>query len=105
MTITQLNTARYHGLNLTDLQLLLLLAENGPLDMGDLAHRIGLTNAAITAVAKKLVAKLLIERRRDSWNDGRLILLQLGELGRIRLLQITGQEVPQGGRQASSSLP
>jgi DNA-binding MarR family transcriptional regulator len=91
MTITALNTARYHGLNLTDLQVLLLLAENGPLDMSDLATRTGLTNAGLTTVAKKLVGKLLIQRLRDHWTDGRMVILELGELGRVRIHQITGR--------------
>jgi DNA-binding MarR family transcriptional regulator len=90
MTLTELNTARYHGLNLTDLQVLLLLADHGPLDMSDLATRIGLTNAAVTLVAKKLVGKLLIQRLRDRWTDGRMVILELGELGRVRIHQITG---------------
>lgn len=90
MTITQLNTARYHGINLTDMQLLLLLAEHGPLEMGDLATRLGLTNSAVTVVGRKLVGKLLIQRLRDRWTDGRTVMLELGELGRVRIHQITG---------------
>jgi DNA-binding MarR family transcriptional regulator len=92
MTITQLNTARYHGLNMTDMQLLLLLAEHGPIDMSDLATRLGLTNSAITVVARKLVAKHLIRRIRDDLPDGdrRWVYLDLCELGRVRIHQITG---------------
>lgn len=93
MTITALNTARYHGLNLTDLQLLLLLAEHGPLDISDLAGHIGLTQAAISVAGRRLIGKCLIEvadRRHDLLRDRRAVWLTLGELGRVRLHQITG---------------
>jgi DNA-binding MarR family transcriptional regulator len=90
MDITQLNTARYHGLNLTDLQILLLLAEQGSACMSDLAADLGLTEAAITLACKKLVGKMLIQRLRRHWTDGRLVMVELGELGRVRIHQITG---------------
>ena len=79
MTITQLNTARYHGLNLTDMQLMLLLAEHGPLDISDLAERIGLTQAAISVAGKRLIAKHLIhvaDRRHDLLRDRQLATRQ-----------------------------
>jgi DNA-binding MarR family transcriptional regulator len=93
MTITELNTARYHGIGLTDLQILLLLAEHGPLDISDLAGRIGLTQAAISHAGKRLIAKHLIhvaDRRHDLLRDRRAVWLDLGELGRVRIHQITG---------------
>jgi DNA-binding MarR family transcriptional regulator len=92
MTITELNTARYHSINLTDMQLMLLLAEHGALDMGDLATRLGLTNSAVTVVGRKLIAKHLIKRIRDNEpdGDGRIVMLDLCELGRVRIHQITG---------------
>lgn len=94
MTTTQLNTARYHGLNLTDLQLLLLLGEHGPMDMTWLAHQLGVCNATVTGAAKKLIAKHLIQRidrrRRERELDNRVVMLELGELGRVRIHQITG---------------
>ena len=90
MTSTALNTARYHGLNLTDLQILLLLAEQGPQDLTALAAEIGLSATSITMHAKKLVGKLLIRRLKDRWTDGRLVIVELDELGRVRLHQITG---------------
>lgn len=91
MTTTQLRTARYHGLNLTDLQLLLLLADHDKLDMTDLSERIGLCNASITRAAQKLVGKLLVQRWRSRWTDGRAVVLELTELGRVRIHQITGR--------------
>lgn len=93
MTITELNTARYHGLGLTDMQILLLLAEHGPLDISDLAGRIGLTQAAISHAGKRLIAKHLIhvaDRRHDLLRDRREVWLDLAELGRVRIHQITG---------------
>ena len=94
MNITQLNTARYHGLNLTDLQILLLLAENGRSCMTDLAMDLALTEAAINLAGKKLIKKHLIEkvdrRTGDRFRDNRLVMLQLAELGRVRIHQITG---------------
>jgi DNA-binding MarR family transcriptional regulator len=93
MTITEINTARYHGLNLTDIQILLLLAQNGPTTLRDLANLIGLTEAAISHAAKRLVSKLLIEkadRRHDLLRDRRELWIELGELGRVRIHQITG---------------
>jgi DNA-binding MarR family transcriptional regulator len=91
MNLTALNTARYHGLNLTDLQILTMLAEQGPQDLTAIAAETGLTNAAITCAARKLVGKLLIRRFKDRWTDGRLVIVELDELGRVRLHQITGQ--------------
>ncbi len=94
MTTTQLSTVRYHGLNLTDLQILLLLAENGRTCMTDLAMDLCLTEAAITQSAKKLIGKHLIEkvdrRTADRFRDNRVVMLCLGELGRVRIHQITG---------------
>jgi DNA-binding MarR family transcriptional regulator len=94
MTITELNTARYHGLNLTDVQLLLLLGEHGPMDMTWLAAQLGVCNATVTLAAKKLIAKHLlrrIDRRRgDRFLDNRVVMLDLCELGRVRIHQITG---------------
>lgn len=93
MTLTALNTARYHGLNLTDMQLLLLLAAHGPLDMSDLASRLNLTNSAVTVVGRKLIKKHLIQRTRarDILRDRREVILALDELGRVRIHQITGR--------------
>lgn len=94
MNLTSINTARFYGLNLTDIQILLLLAEHGPMDMGTLTVEIGLTGTAITAAAKKLIAKALItrvDRRRDRFIDRRIVTLALCELGRIRLQQLTGR--------------
>lgn len=94
MTITELNTARYHGLNLTDMQILLLLAQDGPQDMTSLAADTGLCNASITVAAKKLIAKHLIRkidrRSGDRFRDGCVVSLELCELGRVRVHQITG---------------
>lgn len=94
MTITQLNTARHHGLNLTDMQILLILAERGSAIMTDLADALDLTEAAITAAAKKLIAKHLIQKAdrhtRDRFRDVRIVTLTLCELGRVRIHQITG---------------
>jgi valyl-tRNA synthetase len=72
MTSTALNTARYHGLNLTDLQILLILAEQGPQDLTSLAAETGLNNAAITLAAKKLVGKL--------WNATQFAAIHLAKL-------------------------
>jgi DNA-binding MarR family transcriptional regulator len=93
MTLTELNTARYHGLNLTDLQVLLILSEAGTLEMGELTERVGLTNAALTSAAKRLVAKHLITRcDKAHWrDDGRIVRIRLAELGRVRVHQITGK--------------
>lgn len=94
MNLTALNTARYHGLNLTDLQLLFLLAEHGPLDISAIAERIGLTQAAISVAGKRLIAKHLIhvaDRRHDLLRDRREVWLDLSELGRVRIHQITGR--------------
>lgn len=90
MTSIQLNTARYHGLGLTDLQVLLLLAEQGPQDLTAIAVETGLSNPAITGTSQKLVGKFLVQRLRDHWTDGRLTVIELTELGRVRLHQITG---------------
>jgi DNA-binding MarR family transcriptional regulator len=91
MTAIQLHTARYHGLGLTDLQVLLLLAEQGPQDLTALAVETGLSNPAITGTSQKLVGKFLVQRLRDHWTDGRLTVIELTELGRVRLHQITGK--------------
>ena len=94
MTITQLNTARYHGLNLTDLQILLLLADNGRTCMTDLAMDLALTESAVTVAAKKLIAKHHVEkvdrRTDDRFRDNRVVMLCLAELGRVCIHQITG---------------
>jgi DNA-binding MarR family transcriptional regulator len=90
MTAIQLNTARYHGLNLTDLQILLILAEQGPQDLTALAVETSLTNGAITLICRKLVGKFLVQRLRDHWTDGGVTILELTELGRVRIHQITG---------------
>jgi DNA-binding MarR family transcriptional regulator len=91
MDITQLNTARYHGLNLTDLQILLLLAEQGSICMSDLAADLGITEAAVSLACRKLVGKMLIQRVRSRWTDGRLVMVELADLGGVRIHQITGK--------------
>jgi len=90
MTAIQLNTARHHGLSLTGLQILLILAEQGPQDLTALAAGTGITNAAVTGASQKLIAKHLIRRIRDRWLDGRMVVIDLTELGRVRIHQITG---------------
>ena len=92
MTLTELSTARYHGLNLTDLQILMHLANEGPLSMGDLAAKLDITDAGLTVAARKLVAKGVIRRIRDFSPDAdrRVVIVDLSELGRVRLHQITG---------------
>lgn len=94
MTTTQLRTIRHHGLNLTDMQILLLLAENGRSCMTDLAMDLALVEASITGAAKKLIAKHLVQkvdrRTGDRFRDNRLVQLDLTELGRARIHQITG---------------
>lgn len=91
MNLTELNTARYHGLNLTDLQVLNMLAEQGPQDLTAIAAETGLTNASITYAYRKLIGKLLIQRLRSRWTDGRTVIVELSELGRVRIHQITGR--------------
>lgn len=91
MTTTQLSTIRYHGLGLTDMQVLTHLAEQGPLLMSELAAAIGVSTAAMTGTCRKLIGKLLIQRLRAQWTDGRCVIVELSELGRVRLHQITGK--------------
>lgn len=88
MTLTEINTARHHGLNMTDLQVLHILAEHGPRDMTWISVDTGLTNSAITVCANRLCKKQLIQRTRDK----NCKILELTELGRIRLYQISGIE-------------
>jgi DNA-binding MarR family transcriptional regulator len=93
MTLTQLNTAAHHSLNLTDLRVLNLLAANGRMCMTDLAAELALTESATCAAGKRLIAKCLVkkaDRAADRFRDGRVVMLELAELGRVRLHQING---------------
>lgn len=90
MTITQLKTARHYGINLTALEVLLTLAEDGDLSMSLLADKVGISTAAITGTADSLAKKQLVKRS-ASESDRRTIWLTLTEIGRVRIHQITGE--------------
>lgn len=93
MTTTQLKTARYYGLNLTGLELLLHLRNEGPLPMTALAAELAISSAAVTGAADTLAKKRLV-RRKHSHLDRRSIELALTELGHSRVHQITGIPSP-----------
>lgn len=99
MTATQLRTARHHGLGLTALQCLLLLAEHESMTMTTLAIRIGVSTAAMTGTADRLCKQGLLQRA-PSRSDRRAIALTLTELGHARYFQITGRAV-----ERTASLP
>jgi DNA-binding MarR family transcriptional regulator len=92
MTITQIKTVRFHGLNLTATEALLTLAALGQTDMSGLAAELAVSSASITAIADRLVkARLII--RSYSRDDRRTIYLTLTELGAARVQAITGKPV------------
>lgn len=87
---TTLATARHLGLGLSAMQTLLLLSSQEDLHMSHLALELGISTAAMTSVAKSLIAKRLIERSHSSGPDMRHVTLRLTELGRSRVFQLTG---------------
>lgn len=92
MTITQIKTVRYYGLNLTATETLLTLAALGQTDMSGLAAEIGVSSASITNIVDRLIkARLII--RSYSRDDRRVIYISLTELGATRVHAITGKPV------------
>ena len=87
---TTLATARHLGLGTTDLQCLLLIAEHEEINMTCLAVEIGISTAAMTSTAKRLIGKCLIKRAHSHAADMRVVNLRLTELGRSRVFQLTG---------------
>ncbi len=91
MTITQLKTIRLRGHNLTAVEALLTLAEQGSSDMTTLANRLGVSTASVTDIADRLVNDGLIQRG-YSKTDRRVILLSITEKGRNTYSELTGRD-------------
>ena len=68
------------GINQTDLICLGLLAHRGPMGAGDLAHALGLTTAAVSAMASRLESGGYARREMDP-NDRRRVTLHASETG------------------------
>lgn len=76
------------GLGLTDLNALLELWFHGPRTTTALAGRMGLTSPSVTALVDRLEATGLAARRRHP-TDRRSVLIELTDIGVIRLQTIT----------------
>ena len=71
------------GINQTDLICLNLLVRHGPMSPGQIAANLGLTTAAISAMASRLEAGNYVSREIDP-SDRRRILMQASEAGAER---------------------
>jgi len=74
------STAGRLGINQTDLICLHLLLRNGPLSPGDVATALGLTTAAVSALATRLETSGLAFREVDP-EDGRRVLMHASPSG------------------------
>ena len=92
MTITQIKTCRFHGLNLTATESLLTLANLGQTDMSGLAAELCVSSASITNIVERLIKDRLVIRS-YSRDDRRVIYINLTELGASRVHAITGRPV------------
>jgi DNA-binding MarR family transcriptional regulator len=90
MTITHIKTCRFFGLNLTAVETLLTLSDEGAMDMTSLADRLQVTTVSITNIADRLSKIGLVERVRSA-TDRRSITLRLTDKGMGRVFQITGR--------------
>jgi DNA-binding MarR family transcriptional regulator len=77
------------GLGLTDINALLELWFHGPRTTTALAGRMGLTSPSVTALVDRLEATGLAARRRHP-TDRRSVLIELTDIGVVRLQTITG---------------
>ena len=92
MTITQIKTCRFHGLNLTATESLLTLANLGQTDMSGLAAELCVSSASCTNIVERLIKDRLVIRS-YSRDDRRVIYITLTELGASRVHAITGKPV------------
>ena len=70
--------------NLPELKSMMLLADKGPLSVGQIANYIGSTPTAMTATLNRLEEKELVKRARDP-QDRRMVVCDLTSTGRIVL--------------------
>ncbi|HZS13228.1 MAG TPA: MarR family transcriptional regulator [Candidatus Dormibacteraeota bacterium] len=71
------------ALGRTDLRVLQILSESGPLGAGEIAERTGLTTGSVTALLNRLEAARCLERSTDA-GDGRRRIVRITRLGRRR---------------------
>lgn len=76
--------AKSSGLTPSQLILLHVLAERDSVTPGVLAREVSLSQATVTALIDKLVARGLVARRKDT-QDKRRVFVELSEAGRITL--------------------
>lgn len=69
---------------------LILIAQHGPLRMGELAEAMHITPASTTRAVNCLAAKGMVERVKDD-DDQRSIQVQVTPLGRSRYEEISGK--------------
>jgi DNA-binding MarR family transcriptional regulator len=80
-------TAAVLGINQTDLICLQLLAQRGPLGASELAQAMGLTTAAVSAMASRLEAGGYARREMDP-NDRRRVSLHISRAGAVHAFSL-----------------
>lgn len=88
MTLSEILKARRYNLNLADLGALIVLSVED-YSMGGIATELGLSTAAITGLADKLVKADYIKRSPHA-SDRRIQMLAITEQGSARIHQIAG---------------
>lgn len=76
------------GLTMQQFRVVMLLAEDGPLPQGELAHALGVSLASVSGLVDRLAARDIVERT-PSPVDGRVRLAGLTAAGRTLAEQVT----------------
>lgn len=87
------NPALDSGLTMQQLRVLLLIAADGPMAHGDLAHALGVGVATVTGLVDRLVARGMVERTEDP-DDRRVRRAGLSPAGLsfVDRMAVAGQE-------------
>ena len=78
---------REYNVPLSHVQVMAMLNDNGPMNVSEISHRLGIAKPNITPLIDRLIAEGFVERRRDE-HDRRMVIVTICEPGVARLMEI-----------------
>lgn len=78
---------REYNVPLSHVQVMAMLHDNGPMNVSEISHRLGIAKPNITPLIDRLIAEGFVERKRDE-HDRRMVIVTIREPGVARLMEI-----------------
>lgn len=78
---------REYNVPLSHVQVMAMLHDNGPMNVSEISHRLGIAKPNITPLIDRLIVDGFVERKRDE-HDRRMVIVTIREPGVARLMEI-----------------